>query len=151
MSLERNFTSIPLQKNTIVLTGDVVNHIHDSSNACLHVILSSKACKLSWKEARLHTNDGGLPAFILPLSRHGDRNLVQRSLGSPICHAGTIQIACRLVSGRYMEEKGQGIRSCLIGSSSPVMEPESDEMLMILGSGASSSFGRKCLIARKGP
>lgn len=62
--LERNFTSIPLQKSTIVLAGDVVNHLHDSSNACLHVVLSNKACKLSRKEAGLHANDGGFPAFL---------------------------------------------------------------------------------------
>lgn len=35
--------------------------------------------------------------------------------------------------------------------SPPDMEPKKDEMLTIFGSAAISSFGRKYLIARKGP
>ncbi len=31
------------------------------------------------------------------------------------------------------------------------MEPKADEMLMIFGSDAFSSFGRKCFMARNGP
>lgn len=91
--LKRNFASIPLDEACVVTVLQTINNLHNTSNACVHVIHKVPTGQSCGHESRLHTNNGDIAAFLLPLASKCDSHLVCCRFGYSVSHACAERVA----------------------------------------------------------